>query len=120
MSFTIPISAIGFGVSVSVDVLSVGSGSVVPTGAVTVAVFTKFPVALAEISAVMLYTIKLPAPASISTNDEISPTPDVGICTDAFPVTAVLHITFDNSDGNTSATVAPTTSNGPSFVTVNV
>ena len=68
----------------------------------------------------MVYTIKLPAPASISTNDEISPAPDVGISTEAFPVASVVHVTFDNSDGNISATVAPTTSVGPSFVTVNV
>ena len=120
LSFTIPKSAIGSGVSVSVDVLSVGSGSVVPTGAVIVAVFTKLPVAPISISPVMVYTMKLPTPASIFTNEKTSPEPVVAPCTEAFPVAAVLHIAFNNDDGNRSATAAPTTSDGPTLLTVTV
>ena len=53
----------------------------------------------------------------MSTNSEIFPEPEA-FAIEALPLAAAVHSTFDNSDGNISATVAPNTSDGPSFVTV--
>src|SRR5438876_512934 len=52
------------GVSVSVDVLLLGLESVVSGGVVTVAVFTRLPVALGETVPMTVKTTLLPAPAA--------------------------------------------------------
>ena len=119
MSFAIPKSAIGSGVSVSADISFVGLGSVVPTGGVTFAVFTKSPVAPAAISAVIVYTTEFAAPDSMSTNSEIFPEPEA-FAIEALPLATAVHITFDKAAGILSVTTAPTTSVGPSLVTVTV
>ena len=82
--FVILRSAVGFGVSVSVAVLFEGVGSVVPTGAVMVAVVVKgLAVTLPATLAVMVYVAV--APDGRFTNSLIAPVPL------AMPVAPVLN-----------------------------
>src|SRR5580658_6173724 len=104
-------SADGAGVTVTVDVLLVGLGSVVPAGGVTVAVFTRLPVSDANAVPVTVKTTELPAPAAMFTVDaRLLP----------LPVAVVLdvQVTPVSNAEIVSATLAPVTLLGPTSVTV--
>src|SRR5262249_5351644 len=102
---------------VSVDVLLPGSGSVVPAGGVTVAVFVSVPVAAGLTVAV---TVKVTAPPTGRfTVVAMSPAPPAVPQVAVPAVVAQVHITFwrNAGPGNVSMTVAPTTLVGPRFET---
>lgn len=105
-------SALGDNESVSVAELLPGIGSVVPLGTVTVAVFASVPVAFAATVAVNVYVTV--APTAMFTVSEILPVPEAEHTAPADA--AQVHVAPLSTLGNTSATVAPTTFDGPTFV----
>src|SRR5437868_12294 len=114
-------SAVPAGVSVSVDVLLPGVGSVVPTGVVTVAVLTRLVVREASVVPVTVKTTELPAPLAMSiVAARLLPAPVAPLVTDADPVVTEVQVTLVNPAGSVSATVAPVTLLGPLLVTVTV
>src|SRR5450432_1679568 len=109
----------GAGVSVSVDVLLPGVGSLVPVGGVTVAVLTRFVVADASAVPVTVKTTELPAPAATSTvAARLLPEPLAPALMLTLPVVLDVQVTPVRVAGMVSATVAPVTSLGPRLVTV--
>jgi hypothetical protein len=106
-------SAVGTSVSVSVAESLPATGSVTPTGAVTVAVLTRLPVASGSTSAVSVYVAD--EPAGRSTTSAMSPVPAGAHVAPAAPVH--VHVTFDRMAGTTSSTDAPETSDGPALAT---
>lgn len=84
-------------------------GSVVPAGAVTVAVLMRFPVAPAAMFAVRLY-VAVP-PLSRVTVSLMLPDPDAVQLEPA--VAEQVHVAPDNAGGSVSLTVAPTAVDGP-------
>src|SRR5438270_865878 len=108
-------------VSVSVALLLLRLGSVVPDGAVTVAVLLRKPVAEDGVVPVTVKTAALPAPAATLTVAlRLLPEPLAPLLTEALPVVLDVHVTPVRIDGMVSATVAPTASKGPLLVTVMV
>ena len=106
----------GFGVSVSVAVLLLGVGSVVPKGTDTVAVFTRLPVNPDGIDKVIVYvTEPLKGMATVST---ILPTPFV------VPLAPPANVADQNvmvvPNGAVSETVAPITLLGPKLLATTV
>ena len=106
-------SALGDNVSTSVAELFERSGSVTPPGTVAVAVLASVPVASAATKPVTVYVTD--PPAGTLTTSAMSPVPEGEHV--APPATAQDHDTFDSADGMPSATEAPTTFDGPAFVT---
>ena len=97
--------------SVSVDVLFAGVGSVEPPGNATVAVLANDPVALAAIVPV---TVKVAVPLGNSVTDALmDPEPEAGHVDPADPVQ--VQVTLESVAGMVSATVAPTMVDGPEF-----
>src|SRR5947209_7317489 len=93
-------SALGAGVSVSVALLLVVLGSVVPVGAVTVAVLTRLPVAEDVVVPLTVKTTELPAPAAMLTVAlKLLPEPLPPLPTDAVPVVLDDHVTPVRFDG---------------------
>src|SRR5437870_1764204 len=114
-------SATGAAVSVSVALLLLVLLSVVPLGAVTVAVLTRLPVAEDLAVPVTVKTTELPAPAAILTVAlRLLPEPLPPLVTEAVPVVLDVHVTPVRFAGMVSATLAPTASLGPVLVTVMV
>src|SRR4051812_13857190 len=104
-------SAIRASVSVSVALLPAGAGSVVPAGAVTVAVLTRSDVVAGDNVPVSVKVAV--APTSNDTDALTSPVPVAGH--DPTPAAEHVHVPPVSDAGNTSATVAPTTFDGPAF-----
>ena len=102
-------------VSVSVDVLLAGFGSVVPTGAATVAVFTSDAVAVALVWATTVYVAVPPTARSI--NSFRLPVPAVAPV-ELVPVKTAVQLAAVTTDANVSATVAPRTKLGPALARV--
>src|SRR5439155_1016744 len=114
-------SATGAAVSVSRALLLLVLGSVVPDGAVTLAVFFRSAVAEAGVVPVTVKTTELPAPAATLTVAlRLLPEPLPPLVTEAVPVVLDVHVTPVRFAGMESATLAPTTSLGPALVTVMV
>src|SRR5436305_1723293 len=114
-----PRSAVGVARSVSVALLLPESGSVVPAGAVTVAVLTRLPVAAGLAVPVTVKTTALPVPAArLTVAARRLPTPVAPLVTAALPALLEVHVTPDKMVGRVSATPAPTTLTGPRLVTV--
>src|SRR5438552_3414375 len=114
-------SAVMLGVSVSVEVLLPGVGSVVPTGVVTVAVLTRLVVSEASVVPVTVKTTELPTPeAMLIVAARLLPLPVAPLVTEADPVVDEVQVTLVKPAGNVSATVAPVTLLGPLLVTVTV
>jgi hypothetical protein len=110
--FVIDKSAFGLSVSVSVAELLPGVGSVVPLGTVIVAVFANEPVDAAETAAVSVYVTV--APTAKFTVSEMLPVP---LAVQLAPELAThVHVAPLNEAGSESATIAPTTFEGPAFV----
>src|SRR5439155_1417329 len=108
-------------VSVSVELLLLLVGSVVPAGAVTVAVLTRLAVAEDRAVPVTVKTTELPAPAPMLTvAARLLPEPVAPLLTEALPVVEEVQVTPVRIAGMASATVAPTASLGPALVTVMV
>src|SRR5438067_2182860 len=108
-------------VSVSVALLLLLTGSVVPAGTVTVAVLTRLPVAEDLAVPLTVKTTELPAPAAMLTVAlRLLPVPVAPLLTDAVPVVLELQVTLLRVEGMVSATLAPTTLLGPPLVTVMV
>src|SRR5437763_126234 len=108
-------------VSVSVALLLPGVGSVVPAGAVTMAVLTRLAVAEDCAVPVTVKTTELPAPAGMLTvAARLLPEPLPPLLTVAVPVTLEVHVTPVRMAGMVSATLAPTALLGPLLVTVMV
>lgn len=106
--------ATGVRVLLSVDELFPATGSVVPTGAVIVAVLLSVPRALARIVAVSVYTA-LP-PGSRLTGVLILPVP---LAAQDDPADAMqVHDAPVSEAGRLSVTVAPVTAAGPLFEAV--
>src|SRR5258708_7664052 len=108
-------SACGVRVSVSVAVLLPGVGSVVPAGAVTLAVLLRLPVAEAEMLAVTV-NVAIP-PFARLTVVLMSPVP---LVTPQLAAGAHVQVALLMPAGSVSVTVAPVTASGPPFVTVMV
>jgi len=104
-------------VSLSVAALFPGFGSVVPAGAVAVAVFDSVPVALDRIGAVTVYVadeleVRLTVVVMLPVPDAAPQAPE--------PVTAHVQLTpatLNTLGSKGSATAALTTSDGPAFDT---
>ena len=99
----------------SVSVLSPGSGSVVPGGVPTVAVFAPMvPPAGAVPLTVMVTALAPPTPtvAARLTSPVPDPVPQLEV-----PDAAQLQLTPVNCGGTVSAIVAPTAMEGPALVT---
>src|SRR5882724_5313329 len=112
-------SATGTGVSVSVALLLAVLLSVVPAGAVTVAVLTRLPVSDAWAVPLTVKITELPAPAvMLTTALKLLPEPVAPLVTLALPVVLEVHVTPVRPAGIVSATDAPTTLLGPLLVTV--
>ncbi len=109
-------SAWAASVSVSVALLFAATGSVVPGGALTVAVFTSVPTAAADSVAV---TVKVAEPPTgRSTVVAMSPLP---LATQVAPPVAVHdQVAPLRTPGRVSATAALTTALGPALVTTTV
>ena len=102
-------SARGVSASVSVAVLFAPDGSLLPTGAVMVAVLTNEPVAVEEIVAL---TVNVAVPATPRlTLALMLPLPDAGQLDPADA--AHVHVTPVSVAGTVSATVAPLITEGP-------
>src|SRR5438067_570697 len=98
-------SATGAAVSVSVALLLLVLGSVVPAGAVTVAVLTRLLVALDRAVPVTVKTTELPAPAAtLTVAARLLPEPLPPLLTEALPVVLDVHVTPVRADGMLSAT----------------
>ena len=104
-------SAVGFNVSVSVAELLAGVGSVTPAGGAIVDVFTRVPVAEAEIEAVTVNVTD--APAGRFTEALMLPLPLAGHVPPPAPLQT--HVEPERAAGNVSATVAPVTAEGPAL-----
>lgn len=111
-----PRSARGVSVLLSVEVLLLATGSVVPTGGVMVAVLLSVPRALARIVAVRVY-VALP-PGSRFTLSLMLPVPLAAHEEPA--VAAHVHAAAVSEAGRLSVTVAPVTEAGPEFDAVMV
>src|SRR5262245_36119804 len=112
-------SAMRFGVSVSVEVLFPGVGSVVPVGGVTVAVLTRLPVNDEIGRAAWRETTEMPAPLAISTvTARLLPDPVAPLVTLAVPLVGDVQVPLVRPAGSVSAMVAPITLLGPLLVTV--
>src|SRR3989442_1024282 len=108
-------------VSVSVELLLLLVGSVVPAGAVTVAVLTRLAVAEDLAVPVTVKTTALPTPAAMFTvAARLLPEPLPPLLTEAAPVVEEVQVTPVRMAGMESATLAPTTLLGPLLVTVMV
>src|SRR5438046_46983 len=108
-------------VSVSVALLLDETGSVVPAGAATVAVLVRKPLAVDTTVPETVNTTELPAPAGMVTvAARLLPEPLPPLVTEAVPVWLEVHVTPVRVAGMVSATLAPTASLGPVFVTVMV
>src|SRR5437660_12471687 len=111
----------GAAVSVSVELLLAVLESVVPLGAVTVAVFTRLPVAEDRAVPVTVKTTELPDPAAMLTVAlRVLPEPVAPLVTAALPVVLEVHVTPVRVAGMVSDTMAPIASVGPLLVTVMV
>src|SRR5262249_17820568 len=112
-------SARGVRVSVSVSVLSAGSGSVTPGGGGTVAVLARLPVADGSIRTVK---VKVPlAPTGRLTVAARAPLPPDGPLTLPPPVwPANAQVAARTPAGRGSATLAPLTALGPWLLTTRV
>src|SRR6478735_4835299 len=109
-------SACGVSVSVSVAVLSAGSGSVTPAGGVTVAVLVSDPVAEGPTRTVKVKVTL--APAGRSTVVARAPVPLVGPLTVPPPLLAVAaQVAPVTPAGSGSDTLAPVTALGPALLT---
>ena len=98
----------------SVAELLPGTGSVVPPGAVTVAVFANWPVAvLATVAVTTKVTV---AVGAMVTSSLIEPLPE-GFEQLAPAVAEQVHVAATSAAGRESATVAPTAVDGPALVT---
>src|SRR5438552_1311540 len=107
--------------SVSVALLLPETGSVVPTGTVTVAVLTRLPVVEDWAVPVTVKTTALPVPAAMLTvAARLLPEPLPPLLTEAVPVVEEVQVTPVRVFGMMSATLAPTTLLGPLLVTVMV
>src|SRR6266487_2909003 len=107
--------------SVSVALLLAVLGSVVPSGAVTVAVLVRKPVVEDATVPLTVKVTELPAPAGILTVAlRLLPEPLAPLGTEAVPVWVDVHVTPVRAVGMVSATVALTASLGPLLVTVMV
>ena len=105
-------SAVITSVSVSVAELLAGVGSVRPDGAAMVAVFTKEPVAEAEIVATTVYVAVAPtAKLMVSLRDPEPEEPHV-----APAVAAQVQVAPVREAGSESATTAPVATEGPRFL----
>src|SRR5437588_519394 len=104
-------------VSVSVALLLLVLGSVVPEGAVTVAVLTRLAVAEDLAVPLTVKTTELPA-AMLTVALRLLPEPLPPLVTEAVPVVLDVQVTPVRIDGMVSATLAPTTLVGPLLVTV--
>src|SRR5438874_1399040 len=114
-------SATRAGVSLSVDELLPGVGSVVPAGGVTVAVLTRLPVSDASVVPVTVKTTELPTPlATFTVAARLLPEPVAPLVTEALPVVLDVQVTPVSPAGIASATLAPVTLLGPLLVTVMV
>src|SRR5258708_6440176 len=99
--------------------LLVGLLSVVPAGAVTVAVLTRLPVSDAWAVPLTVKTPELPAPAAMLTTAlKLLPEPVAPLVTLALPVVLEAHAPPVRPAGIASVPDAPTTSLGPLLVTV--
>src|SRR2546423_1714471 len=107
-------SAANAGVSVSVELLLLGLLSVVPAGAVTVAVLTRLPVSDDWAVPLTVKMTELPAPAAMLTSAlRLLPEPLAPLVTLAVPVVLEVQVTPVKPAGMVSATAAPTTLLGP-------
>src|SRR5882724_12672485 len=114
-----PRSAMGAGVSVSVELLLPGLLSVVPGGVDTVAVFTRLPVSEDRAVPLTVKTTELPAPAAMLTvAARLLPVPVAPAVTEVLPLALEVQVTPVRPAGIVSATLAPTTLLGPLLVTV--
>ena len=114
--FVTAISPLRARVSVSVAESFVDTGSVVPLGTDTVAVFTSDPVAAALTVAVSVYVAVPP-----TGNDTVSLILPVPLAAQLAPLDATHdHDAPLNDPGNVSATVTPDTFDGPAFDTTTV
>ena len=105
----------GAAVFVSVEALFVRSGSVVPSGTVTVAVFAIATVAHGETLAVTVYVAVPSEPSEMISS--MSPEPlEVPLP----PANTAVQDTPVNAPENVSTTRAPVTALGPALVTVTV
>ena len=104
-------SARGVSESVSVAVLLAPFGSLLPTGAATVAVFTSEPVAA---GATVPVTVNVTVPATRRLTEALMlPLPEAG---QVEPAVAVhVHVTPVSVAGSVSVTVAPVITDGPAF-----
>ena len=105
-----PRLALGASVSVSVALLLPDDGSVTPTGAVTVAVFTSEPVADAETLQLAVY-VTLP-PVGRLTESLMLPDPDAVHVPLPAPTQVHEHV---SAAGNASATAEAGALVGPAF-----
>src|SRR5258708_6491446 len=108
-------SACGVRVSVSVAVLLPGVGSVVPAGAVTLAVLVRLPVAEAEMLAVTV-NVAVP-PFARLTVVLMSPVP---LVRPQLAAGAHVQVALLMPAGSVSVTVAPVTPSGPALLTTMV
>src|SRR5438128_1451742 len=100
--------ATGEAVSVSVALLLLLLGSVVPAGPATVAVLLRLPVADDSAVPLTVKTTELPAPAAMLTVVlRLLPEPLPPLATEAVPVAVDVHATPVRVAGMLSATVAP-------------
>jgi hypothetical protein len=102
---------------VSVAELFARFGSVVPSGAVTDAVFTMATVAVDATVATIVY-VAVP-PAARFTTWLMLPDP-LPVPEEPVPANTAVHVTPVNNGENVSTTRAPVTKLGPAFVTVTV
>ena len=103
--------------SVSVALLLPGTGSVVPTGGVTVAVFTNVPTA---VDATLATTLKVAVPLTARLTVVLRlPVPLAALQLEP-PVATQLQLALVMAAGKVSATVAPVTALGPALVTTMV
>jgi hypothetical protein len=105
-------------VSVSVELLSLGSGSVVPAGGLTIAVLTKSPMADAETIPVTAKVTEPPPAGTLTVADSVLPEPLAPLATLAPPDALLVHVTPVMAAGIRSDTVAPVALLGPLLVTV--
>src|SRR4029450_1232133 len=112
-------SAWGVSVSVSLALLSVGSGSVVPAGGMTVAVLTRLPVAEG-----LTRTVKVKVTVALTGRSTVvarAPVPLLGPVTLPPPVwPAKAQVAAETPAGRGSDTLAPVTALGPVLLTTMV
>src|SRR6478752_7569784 len=112
-------SALGVSVSVSVTLLSDGSGSVTPAGGLTVAVLARLPVAEG-----LTWTVKVKVTLALTGRLTVvarAPVPLLGPVTVPPPLLAVaVQVAAVTPAGRGSDTLAPVTALGPWLVTTMV